>query len=206
MSETEIKDMPASVAIIGMAGRCPGARSLLEFWQNLRDGVESITVFTDDELRAAGVSPALLERADYVKARGVVSDVEMFDAEFFGFNPTEASILDPQQRFFMECAWEALEDAGYDPAAYDGLVGVFAGAGMSGYLLNLYNNPAVPVSPFAVSIANDKDYLPTRVSYKLNLKGPSVAVQTACSTSLVAVHLACQSLLDYQCDMALAGG
>jgi phthiocerol/phenolphthiocerol synthesis type-I polyketide synthase E len=206
MSETYLEDAPSGIAVIGMAGRFPGARDLSEFWQNLQGGVESITFFTDEELRAAGISPALLARADYVKARGIVRDADMFDAAFFGFNPAEAAVLDPQQRLFMECAWAALEDAAYDPAAYTGLVGVFAGASMSTYLLNLYANPAVPVGPFTVSIANDKDHLPTRTSYKLNLKGPSVAVQTACSTSLVAVHLACQSLLSYQCDMALAGG
>jgi phthiocerol/phenolphthiocerol synthesis type-I polyketide synthase E len=206
MSETEKQEAHAGIAVIGMAGRFPGARNLHEFWQNLRDGVESITVFTEDELRAVGVSPALLARADYVKARGIVSDADMFDAAFFGFNPIEASILDPQQRFFMECAWEALEDAAYDPAVYDGLIGIFAGMSMSTYQINLYANPAVPVDPFTIVIANDKDHLPTRTSYKLNLTGPSVAVQTTCSTSLVSVHLACQSLLNYECDMALAGG
>jgi acyl transferase domain-containing protein len=206
MSETETQSMHAGIAVIGMAGRFPGAGNLLEFWQNLRDGVESITFFTDDELRAAGISSALLARADYVKARGVVRDADMFDAAFFGFNPADASVLDPQHRLFMECAWEALEDAAYDSGAYDGLISVFAGTSISSYLINLYANPAVPVDVFTMIMANDKDHLPTRTSYKLNLKGPSVAVQTACSTSLVAVHLACQSLLNYQCDIALAGG
>src|SRR5262245_21326106 len=116
MSETATRNAQAGIAVIGMAGRFPGARNLLEFWQNLRDGVEAIAFFTDDELRAAGVSPALLARADYVKAHGAVRDADKFDAAFFGFNPAEASVLDPQQRFFLECAWEALEDAAYDPA------------------------------------------------------------------------------------------
>src|ERR1041384_102772 len=133
MSETYLEDAPAGIAVIGMAGRFPGARDLSEFWQNLQGGVESITFFTDEELRAAGISPALLARADYVKARGIVRDAAMSAAAFCGFNPAEAAVLDPQQRLFMECAWAALEDAAYDPAAYAGLVGVFAGASMSTY-------------------------------------------------------------------------
>jgi phthiocerol/phenolphthiocerol synthesis type-I polyketide synthase E len=206
MNNSPAQYSASGVAIIGMSGRFPGAKNVDKFWQNLRDGVESIAFFSEEELLAAGVNPEILERPDYVKARGIIQDAELFDASFFGFNPTEASVLDPQQRLFMECAWEAIEVAGYDPETYGGLIGVFAGASMSTYLLNLYNNPKVPVGPFTVSIANDKDHLPTRISYKLNLKGPSVAVQTACSSSLVAVHMACQSLLSFQCDMALAGG
>lgn len=206
MSNSKTQDSVSGIAIIGMSGRFPGARNLDEFWQNLRDGVESISSFSEAELLASGVSPDLLKRQDYVNAAGIIQDAELFDASFFGFNPAEASVLDPQQRLFMECAWEAIEMAGYDPETYDGLIGVFAGASRSTYLLNLFRNPNVPVDPFTLSIANDKDHLPTRTSYKLNLKGPSVAVQTSCSTSLVAVHMACQSLLSYQCDMALAGG
>src|ERR1051325_8176834 len=196
------------IAIIGMAGRFPGARNVEQFWLNLRDGVESISFFTDQELLAAGVDPALLAHPNYVKAGGVLEDIEYFDAGFFGFNPREAEITDPQQRLFLECAWEAMENAGYDTERYEGAIGVYAGVGMNSYLLNLYTNRELmsSVGTVQVAVGNDKDHLPTRVSYKLNLKGPSITVQTACSTSLVAVHLACQSLLSYQCDMALAGG
>ena len=196
------------IAIVGMAGRFPGARNVEEFWRNLRDGVESVSFFTDEELEEAGIEPALLNAPNYVKAGAVLEDLELFDASFFGFNPREAALTDPQHRFFLECAWEALESAGYDSERYDGAIGVYAGVGMNSYLLNLYTNREMmrEVSGVQVQIGNDKDHLPTRVSYKMNLKGPSMAVQTACSTSLVAVHLACQSLQRYECDMVLAGG
>ncbi len=197
------------IAVIGLAGRFPGAADLAHFWQNLRQGVESVTFFSDAEALAAGADPAKLRDPHYVKASALLSDVDRFDAGFFGFNPREAAILDPQQRLFLESAWEALEDAGYNSEAYRGAIGVFAGTSLNTYLLfNLANNAEVraAVDGYLLTLANDKDFLPTRVSYKLNLRGPSVNVQTACSTSLVATHLACQSLLSYQCDMALAGG
>ena len=208
MHNSTLESSIDGIAIIGMTGRFPGARNIDQFWQNLRDGVESISFFTDEELQDAGVEPALLNAPHYIKAGAVLDDVELFDASFFGFNPREAELTDPQHRFFLECAWEALESAGYDSERYDGAIGVYAGVGMNSYLLNLYTNREMmgQVSGVQVTIGNDKDHLPTRVSYKMNLKGPSLAVQTACSTSLVAVHLACQSLLSYQCDMALAGG
>jgi acyl transferase domain-containing protein len=197
------------VAIIGMAGRFPGARDLGAFWKNLRDGVESVSFFSNDELVSAGIDPALLANPDYVRAKAVLEDAELFDAAFFGFNPREAEIIDPQHRLFLECAWEALEVASYDPERYDGTVGVYAGTSMNTYLVtNLFSNPALieAVGRYQTMLGNDKDFLPTRVSYKLNLRGPSLGVQSACSTSLVAVQLACQSLLTYQCDIALAGG
>jgi len=197
------------IAIIGMSGRFPGARDVEEFWRNLRDGAEGISFFSDLELEAAGVSRSLLDNPDYVKARGVLEDVEMFDAAFFGFAPKEAEITDPQHRIFLESAWEGLERAGYNPERFKGLIGVYAGVGLNSYLLvNLISNRSLmeSVGGFQVVVGNDKDYLPTRVSYKLNLKGPSVNVQTACSTSLVAVHLACRGLLSGECDIALAGG
>jgi amino acid adenylation domain-containing protein/FkbM family methyltransferase len=199
----------AGVAIIGMAGRFPGARNLEEFWENLRDGVESIRHFTDDELKALGVDAALLDDPRYVKAAPALDGADLFDAQFFGINPREAEVMDPQQRLFLEAAWEALENAGYDSATYEGLVGVYAGVGVNGYMLhNLYGNwdTLGAVGAYQAMIGNDKDHLPTRVSYKLNLNGPSVNVQTACSTSLVAVHLACRALLDGETDIALAGG
>lgn len=196
------------IAVIGMAGRFPGARSVDQFWDNLQRGVESISVFSDDEQRAAGVPDALLADPRFVKAAGVLDDIELFDAEFFGFTPREAEIMDPQHRVFLECAWEALESAGYDSARYDGLIGVYAGMGLNAYVHNVRSNVelARSIGRFHVVIANDKDFLTTRVSYKLNLRGPSVSVQSACSTSLVAVHLARKSLLASECDIALAGG
>ncbi|MBV8859295.1 MAG: SDR family NAD(P)-dependent oxidoreductase [Acidobacteria bacterium] len=208
MSEELQQETFEAVAVVGMAGRFPGAANVEEFWRNLRAGVESISFFTDEELGRAGVPAEVYNQPNYVRARGRLADVEQFDAPFFGFNPREAEIMDPQHRVFLECAWEALEAAGYDPERVGGPVGVFGGASLSAYLFNLYSNPEVlrAVGGFQAMVGNDKDHLCTRVSYKLNLSGPSLSVQTACSTSLVAVSLACQSLLNYQCDMALAGG
>ncbi|MDB9510451.1 SDR family NAD(P)-dependent oxidoreductase [Kamptonema animale CS-326] len=196
------------IAIVGMAGRFPGAKNIEEFWQNLRKGIESISVFTDEEVLATGVNSAALKDPNYVKAAAILDGIEEFDADFFGFNPREAEITDPQHRIFLECAWEALESAGYNPENYQGAIGVYAGASMSSYYLThlLNNRNLSAVNPYQMFLANDKDFLTTRVSYKLNLQGPSLNVQTACSTSLTAVHLACQSLLSGECDLALAGG
>ncbi|HEX8139746.1 MAG TPA: SDR family NAD(P)-dependent oxidoreductase [Pyrinomonadaceae bacterium] len=195
------------IAVIGMVGRFPGADNLEEFWRNLRDGVESITFFTDEELKACGVDPAALRAPNFVKAAPVLRGIEMFDAAFFGYSPREAELLDPQHRLFLECAWGALEDAGYDAGRYEGLIGVYGGTSLSTYLLyNLLASRQAAEDSFQLMIGNDKDFLSTRVSYKLNLRGPSLDVQTGCSTSLVAIHLACQALLSYHCDMALAGG
>lgn len=197
------------IAVVGMAGRFPGAKNVDEFWRNLRNGVESITFFTDEELKGFGIDPASYGASNYVGASGMLEDVEKFDAAFFGYNPREAALMDPQHRLFLECAWEALEITGYDAERYAGAIGVYAGVGVNSYLLNnLMANPAqlgAAVS-LPVAIGNDKDFLSTRVSYKLNLRGPAITIQTACSTSLVATHLACQSLLNGECDMALAGG
>ncbi|MBW4633663.1 MAG: amino acid adenylation domain-containing protein [Iphinoe sp. HA4291-MV1] len=205
----QVKDFEEPIAIIGMAGRFPGANNVEQFWQNLRDGVESISFFTDEELEASGIDPAILSDRNYVKANGLLEDVEMFDASFFGFSAREAEIMDPQHRLFLECAWEVLENAGYDSETYDGQIDVYAGAGLNNYLIhNLIPNrdQLESVGSYQILISNDKDFVPTRVSYKLNLKGPSINVNTACSTSLVAVQMGCQSLLNYQCDMVLAGG
>ncbi|MEO5573839.1 MAG: type I polyketide synthase, partial [Gammaproteobacteria bacterium] len=197
------------IAIIGMTGRFPGAQDIQEFWKNLTAGVESISFFNDDEIKASGIDLASLQDGNYVKARGILKDIELFDAAFFGINPKDAEILDPQQRIFLECAWEALENAGYDPESYQGSIGVYAGmTNNSYYLANIHTRPELIelVGAAQVMMGNEKDYLATRVSYKLNLKGPSVNVYTACSTSLVAVCQAVQGLLSYQCDMALTGG
>ncbi|RKH07402.1 SDR family NAD(P)-dependent oxidoreductase [Corallococcus carmarthensis] len=197
------------IAIIGMAGRFPGAPDLDTFWKNLLHGVEARTVLTDEELEAAGVARELRAQPHYVRSGFFLDGVELFDAGFFGLTPREAELLDPQQRFFLECAWEALERAGYAGSQEEVSIGVFAGASASSYLLsNLLSRPELvrTVGAQALTLANDKDYLATRASYLLDLKGPSLTVQTACSTSLVAVHLACQALLNGELDMALAGG
>jgi acyl transferase domain-containing protein/thioesterase domain-containing protein/acyl carrier protein len=207
-------DEPAAldtdIAIIGMAGRFAGARSIDEYWNNLRNGVESLTTFTENELAAGGVSAEDLADPNYVPVGAVLPDMEDFDARFFGFSPREASIMDPQHRHFLETAWSALENAGHVPDTFGGLIGVFGGSGHNAYMpYNLLTNPKLmqQVGFFLVRhTGNDKDFLTTRVSYLLNLRGPSVNVQTACSTSLVAVHLGVQSLLNGECDMALAGG
>ena len=200
----------SSIAIVGMAGRFPGAPNIESFWRNLRDGVEAIRTLNDAELRAAGVSQEELENPEYVRAAAILDGLQLFDASFFGFSPRDASIMDPQHRHFLECAWEAVENAGYTAEGFPGSIGVFAGSGMSSYLIhNLLRNRKLVNSAGLFLLrqtGNDKDVLATRVSYQLNLHGPSVNVQTACSTSLVAVHLACQSLLNHECDMALAGG
>lgn len=195
------------VAIIGMSGRFPGASDVAQFWANLRGGVESISVRSDEELLAAGVDQASLDDPHYVKAASVLADIDQFDAAFFGVTPREAEIMDPQQRLFLECAWEALESGGYDPDRSPGPVGVFGGASTNSYFLhNLQTAPGVDVGGLPTLFGNQPDYLTTRVSYKLGLKGPSLDVQTGCSSSLVAVHLACQALIAGECDLALAGG
>jgi acyl transferase domain-containing protein len=197
---------PQDVAVIGMACRCPGAADLERFWENLAAGVESITVLSEDDLRAAGVDRARWAHPGYVRAAALLDGYDTFDARFFGYSPREAALLDPQQRVFLECAWTAVEHAGYDSGSYDGSIGVFAGAAMNTYLLSTGVAHLLRDDYVLAVTASDKDFLTSRVSYKLDLTGPSVAVQTACSTSLVAVHLACQSLLSGECDMALAGG
>ncbi|HEU0051790.1 MAG TPA: polyketide synthase, partial [Longimicrobium sp.] len=197
------------VAIIGMAGRFPGADDLDAFWDNLRAGRDTISFFSDGELRAAGVPESALADPHYVKAIGRLRDVEHFDAGFFGYSPREAEVLEPGHRLFLECAWEALEDAGVDPARVDGTVGVYAGAGSSGYAeRHVRPNAAVLAATGGIQVAlgSEKDFLATRASYKLDLRGPSLTVQTGCSTSLVAVHLAAQSILRGECSLAVAGG
>jgi acyl transferase domain-containing protein/thioesterase domain-containing protein/acyl carrier protein len=200
----------SAIAIVGMSGRFPGAPTLSEFWENLKNGVESIRPLTDAELLAAGVSQDELSNDDYVKRGAVLENIDMFDASFFGFSKKDAAIMDPQHRIFLECAWEALENSGHAPENFEGSIGVYAGSGMNSYMIhNLLTNHKLVQSAGLFLIrqtGNDKDVLATRVSYELNLRGPSINVQTACSTSLVAVHLACQSLLNQECDMALAGG
>ncbi len=200
----------SAIAVIGLAGRFPGARDVRAFWTNLRDGVESIHAFTDEELLAAGESPGRLRDPSYVKACGRLGDIDKFAATFFGMSPRDAAVFDPQHRLFLECAWEAFEHAGYVAERYAGPVGVFASSGASEYMMyNLVRNRRIMDSVGAWLVrhtGNDPSFLATRVSYELNLRGPSMNLQTACSSSLLAIHVACQNLLNCECDMALAGG
>jgi acyl transferase domain-containing protein/acyl carrier protein len=198
------------IAIVGMAGRFPGARSVDELWRNLVNGVESVSEL--DPLKWAetvGVHPALLERPDLVKMKPRIDDEFLFDAGFFGYTPREAQILDPQQRLFLECAWEALESAGYDSERFSGAIGVAAGVSQSSYLMNFLQwdqRLSEAMGAFNIGLGNMNDSLATRVAYKLNLRGPAYAVQCFCSTSLVAAHLGCQSLIGHESDLVLAGG
>ncbi|KIG11705.1 Malonyl CoA-acyl carrier protein transacylase [Enhygromyxa salina] len=196
------------IAIISMACRFPGAASVEEFWDLLKGGREGLRRYTDEELLAAGVEPERLADPTFVKAAQTIDELEDFDAELFGFTADEAEILDPQHRVFLECAHEALERGGYDPTACPGHVGVYAGAGMNTYLLDKLGGrytSGSAIERYRLMLANDKDFLATRVSYKLNLRGPSLSINTACSTSLVAIHSACMALVGGECDMALVG-
>ena len=210
MNESRDALRATSIAIVGMAARFPGASTIEQFWANIAGGVESITFFSDEELLAAGTPPEFLARPDFVKAAPILDQIDQFDAPFFKTSRREAELMDPQQRILLELAHETFERAGYGDESRRGLVGVFAGAGglMSSYLLSPYHFYPRLLGPTGSmqAVANDKDYLATRISYKLNLRGPSMTIQTACSTSLVTVHLAVQSLLAGECDMALAGG
>ncbi|RLC10634.1 MAG: polyketide synthase, partial [Deltaproteobacteria bacterium] len=208
MSDSEVNEN--DIAIVGISLRVPGANTPTAYWENLRDGVESIEQLDEERLLAAGESPETLRKPNYIRASGSLEDMKMFDGEFFGFSPKESAILDPQHRHFTECCWEALEDAGHPPEKFEGQVGVFGGCGMGSYFyFNICTNRELveSVGHFLLRhTGNDKDFLATRVSYTLDLRGPAVNVQTACSTSLVATHLACQSLLSGESDLVLAGG
>lgn len=200
---------PHAIAIVGLAGRFPQADDLEGFWRNIAAGVESLATLTDEQLDAAGVSTALRAQPAYVRRATCLEQSEHFDAGFFGYSPREAQVIDPQQRVFLECAWEAVEHAGYAPGTLPESVGVYAGASMNSYVhTQLLRNPALAeaVGGYQIMLGNDKDFLCTRVSYKLGLRGPSMTVQTACSTSLVAIQVACRALQRGECDMALAGG
>ncbi len=196
------------IAIIAMSGRFPGAGDIESFWANLREGKESITFFSADEMRESGVPENVISNPNYVGAMGYLEDADKFDAAFFGYSAREAESIDPQERLLLECAAETLERAGYDPDRYHGLIGVYAGSMGNTYLSGM-RTQHVPLGSngwLSTALASAGDFLTTRISYKLNLHGPSVNVQTACSTSLVAVHQACRALWNYECDMALAGG
>ena len=169
------------IAVIGMSGRFPKAGNIKEFWQNLVDGIECVSFPTYEEMLESGVDMSELNHPHYVRAGCFLEDIELFDAAFFGISPKEAEIMDPQHRIFLETAWQALEDAGYNPETYEGEIGVYAGCTMSTYMLY---NLSTQLTQLPLVLGNDKDYLSTRVSYKMNLKGPSVTVQSACSTSM----------------------
>ncbi|MEO1084132.1 MAG: type I polyketide synthase, partial [Acidobacteriota bacterium] len=198
----------SEIAIIGLDCRFPGAPDARTYWQNLKGGVESIRELTDDELEASGVSEAERNHESYVRAASVLDDVDRFDAGFFGYTPKEAEVMAPQHRLFLETAWRALEDAGYDADKYPDAVGVFGGARSNTYLFNIAGHRELveAVGAFEIGLGNDLAFLTSAASYKLGLRGPAVSVHTACSTSLVAVHMACQSLLIDECRMAVAGG
>ncbi|WP_234186593.1 type I polyketide synthase [Shinella sp. NM-101] len=210
MLDSTGQDAISDIAIVGMALRVPGARNVGEFWRNLREGVESIRSLTPDELMQAGEAPDRLHHPHYVRRTADLPGMDQFDADFFGLSPKDAAIMDPQHRQFLECAWEAMEDANRTPDRNSGPVGVFAGCGMGSYFyFNVCSNRQLvdQIGMFLLRhTGNDKDFLSTRASFTFNLRGPSVNVQTACSTSLVAIHYASQSLLNGECDMALAGG
>ncbi len=207
-ADTVSLEASREIAIVGMAGRFPGANDIEQFWSNLAAGVESIRFFSDDELLAAGLDPQLLSESRYVKARGALEQAEAFDAAFFGMSPRQAEVTDPQQRAFLECAWHALEHAGYDPHTYDQRIGVYGGVSLNRYLEALLADSKLveTVGRGQILLGNQHDYLATQLSYKLDLRGPSINVQSACSTSLLAIHLACMSLRHGDCEMALAGG
>ncbi|MFJ1586523.1 beta-ketoacyl synthase N-terminal-like domain-containing protein [Streptomyces sp. NPDC088197] len=206
-TEPESTELDRRIAIVGMAGRFPGAGDVAGFWRNLCEGVESIRFFTPEELIEAGVDPDMVQDPEYVPARAVLDDISGFDAGFFGMSPRMAALTDPQQRLFLEVCWEGLEHAGYANEAYRDRIGVFGGSNLSTYLFGMTSQLAAgDISPYEIIMSNDKDALTTSVSYLFDLRGPSVAVQTFCSTSLVGVHLAVQSLRGGECEMALAGG
>jgi acyl transferase domain-containing protein/acyl carrier protein len=197
------------VAVIAMTCTFPGATSIYKYWDNIKNGVESITRFSREELLKAGIPDSTIDNPRYVPARGIIDDIEYFDAEFFGYSPSEAEVMDPQHRVFMEHAWQALETAGYYSDSFKGQIGIFAGSGHNSYMLtNLWPHRSLSghAPMLEIAIGNDKDHLATRVAYKLNLKGPALSIQTTCSTSLVAISVAVQNLLTGNCDIALAGG
>ncbi len=206
---------PNAIAVVGMAARFPGANTLSEFWENLRRGEESIVTLSEDDLLAEGITEHALANHAYVRRAALLEGIADFDADFFGYTPQAARMTDPQHRLFLQTAWHALEDAGYDPAEIEGSVGVYATSTTSGYLLhNIMSNQdphlvlgqGVTFEMVNLSLQNDKDYLATKAAHQFNLRGPALSVQTACSSALVAVHLACQSILNGECEMALAGG
>ena len=207
MSTTSKSHTVSDIAIIGMALRFPGANTLEEYWHNLTHGIESVTFFSDEILLQNGVKPECLQQPNFVKAASMIADIDQFDADFFEFTPREAELTDPQQRLLLECSYEALEDANCIAPSYPGHIGVYVGTGTANYINHFKHGPYLPetLDSLQVLISNERDYAATRISYKLNLTGPSINIHTACSTSLVTVNYACNGLLNYDCDIAIAG-
>lgn len=202
------ENLDSAIAVIGMSGRFPGAPDLDTYWENLLGGVCSLTDLTEEELLADGADPDEIRGRDYVPAKGVLADADRFEAALFGFHRTEAATLDPQHRLLLETAWSALEDAGHDPLDAPARTGVYVGGGVTEHMLAAQTDPrlAAQLGALQVRILTDREFLAPWISYRLGLDGPSLTVQTACSTSLTAIHLACQALLLGDCDTALAGG
>ncbi|MFD2588088.1 beta-ketoacyl synthase N-terminal-like domain-containing protein, partial [Croceitalea marina] len=196
------------IAVIGMAGRFPGAKNVSEYWEIIKNSLEGITEFSESELLDNGVSKEELSSEHYVRRKGIVNGVEEFDAETFGYNAHEAELMDPQMRIFHECTWEALEDSGYNPQTYNGDIGLYAGGSKNSYweFMSMAKVSSNPAELFEAATLIDKDHICSKVSYNLNLQGPSMSVQTGCSTSLVALHQACQGIQNGECQMAIAGG
>ena len=210
MSDSSVsEDMPTNaLAVVGMAGRFPGARDVDQFWENLCAGREGVRFFRPEDLDPSIPAEVRSDPA-YVRARGVIEDCDKFDAGFFGVTPLEAQVMDPQQRIMLEVAWSALENAGHPPSQFPGLIGVYLGMNWNRYrthCVSAHPDVVARFGEFNTSLANEYDFLATRISYKLNLRGPSINISTACSTSLVAIAQASQALLNYDCDIALAGG
>ena len=199
---------PGSIAIIGLAGQFPKASNVSQFWQNIIDGRECVTDFSEEELLNAGVSESELHNPHYVRRRAILEDIDKFDANFFNISPNDAALIDPQHRIFLECASQALDDASISSGNQGHAIGVFASCGRNYYFhdnLQSQEGTVTDSNRYKVEIHNDKDFLSTFVSYKLGLTGPSININTACSSSIVAVHYACMSLNMGECDAALVG-
>ena len=206
MNEHDFEE-PETIAVVGLAGRYPESPDIDELWETFRTGRDCLRTFSPEEMKERGVPAEYFERKNFVSRGTAMPDVDAFDAAFFGFTPREAAVMDPQSRIFLETCYEALENSGTDPFRYPEAIGVFAGSNPNDYAALLgVADPSDSLAAFDQLIGSDKDFLATRVSHRLNLRGPALTLQTACSTSLVAIHLAAQSLLNYECSMALAGG
>ena len=200
-------DLEGDIAVVGLSGRFPGAKNITEYWDLIKNGKETITHFTDQELKESGIEASLINNPNYVKAKGYLEDIKYFDADFFDYSPKEAEMMDPQLRLLHQSTWKTLEHAGYNPDAYNGSIGLYLGSASNmAWMTRFLGQQGNIAQSYDLGTLNEKDFVATRIAYKLNLQGPSFTVQTACSTSLVAIHLACQSILEGECDMALAGG
>ena len=209
MEENRTKYTGNEIAVIGMSGEFPKCRNLEEYWDAIVKGKECISFYTKEQLEEIGIDSEILKLDEYIRAKGEISDIRLFDADFFNINPREAELMDPQHRLLLQCAWQALESAGINPDRCGETIGIYAGKSISSYLyLNIFPHlkKIMAIGNLQAAIGNDKDSMTTTIAYHLNLKGPAVTIQSSSSTSLVSVCMACQSLLNYQCDIALTGG